>query len=57
LIDGPIHANFYRVVGVTEGGSRTTLELDPPLRTKTCTSILVMENVVEVFEKAQGWRP
>jgi hypothetical protein len=53
---GPIHGIFYRVVAVTRTGTSYQLELQTPLRTGTSIdTILVMDNVVEVIEKGDGW--
>jgi hypothetical protein len=56
---GPIHSNFYRVLGVinlspTQGV--IALELDQTLRAPV-NLIVVMDNVLEVFENAAGRRP
>jgi hypothetical protein len=54
------HGYFHRVVGVTDNGNRLTLELQPNPRIATQIGqgvLVVMENVVEVFEKGPGWRP
>jgi hypothetical protein len=62
------HGFFYRVVGVTDVNSTTMrLELQtyPKNRTPTVVPgtaipygvLIVMENVVEVFEKGPGWQP
>jgi hypothetical protein len=65
------HGFFYRVVGVTDLNSTTMrLELQtypkkgsiytnpfPPNASKPYGVLIVMENVVEVFEKGPGWQP
>lgn len=64
---GPVHGYFYRVVNYTElANGQTQLQLERPLKaTITSTSpldgrtakVIVMDNVVEVFEKGPGWLP
>jgi hypothetical protein len=58
------HGYFYRVVGVTETSAGLRLELQSPPKASTITPngqpygvLVVMENVVEVFEKGPGWQP
>ncbi|MFN4259213.1 MAG: hypothetical protein ACK4RK_07930 [Gemmataceae bacterium] len=51
---GPVHAFFYRVVGQSANGA--VLDLQTPLRAP-CNQILVMDTVVEVFEKGPDWKP
>jgi len=61
------HGTFYRVVSVTEQpGNVFNLELQTNIRQNSATPgagmppngvLVVMENVVEVFEKGSGWRP
>jgi hypothetical protein len=57
------HGFFYRVVGVSEVGNvngfpATLLEVSPPIRAGTGQGVLVvMETVVEVFERGPGWKP
>lgn len=51
------HAQFYRVVGYTETGANSlALEVQPPLK-HDCTALVVMENVIEVFERGTGRLP
>jgi len=53
---GPCHGHFYRVVNVAKKSSGNYLfELLTPLKAPV-TRIVVMENVVDVFEKGAGWR-
>jgi len=52
LRHGPVHGHFYRVVGISEvSAGETDLELATNLRTERVASVLIMENVAEVFEK------
>lgn len=51
-----MHGHFYRVVNVKDDGSQTAVEVQQPLR-ENVTSVIVMENVIEVFEKGTGWKP
>jgi hypothetical protein len=61
------HGFFYRVVGVNDAGTYMELELQNTPRMGTCSNLadpntyygvlVVMENVVEVFEKGAGWMP
>ncbi|HEV3238210.1 MAG TPA: prepilin-type N-terminal cleavage/methylation domain-containing protein [Gemmataceae bacterium] len=59
------HGHFYRVVSVTDGAAGTMiLEFQNPPKQSTMITpttgygvLVVMENVVEVFEKGPGWRP
>jgi hypothetical protein len=58
------HGFFYRIVGVTDKGSYLTVELqtNPKMSSVTRTGtpygvLIVLENVVEVFEKGPGWMP
>jgi hypothetical protein len=61
------HGFFYRVVNVTEKPNELDLELQTNPRMGTISSqgglpvpygvLVVLENVVEVFEKGPGWRP
>jgi hypothetical protein len=53
------HGYFYRVVGVTdESANSMLLELQSNPKKGTANGILVvMENVVEVFERGAGWQP
>jgi Tfp pilus assembly protein PilV len=62
------HGFFYRVVGVTDGpGTSLNLELQTPPRmptqyvaagvNHTYGVLVIMDNVVEVFEKGVGWQP
>jgi prepilin-type N-terminal cleavage/methylation domain-containing protein len=59
---GPIHSNFYRVLGVTNLSSATPgqgllgLELDQTLKAPV-TLIVVMDQVIEVFENEAGRKP
>ncbi len=64
---GPVHGHFYRVVNYTETSTTSMLlQLERPLKAPIQTSappdqrtgrIIVMDNVVEVFEKGPGWLP
>jgi prepilin-type N-terminal cleavage/methylation domain-containing protein len=48
---------FYRVVNVAEkGAGELSLEVEAPLKANV-TSVVVMDNAIEVFEKGSGWRP
>jgi hypothetical protein len=51
-----MHGHFYRVVNVKDDGTQTSVEVQQPLR-ETVTSIIVMEDVIEVFEKGTDWKP
>jgi hypothetical protein len=51
-----MHGHFYRVVNVKDDGTQTVVEVQQPLR-ETVTSLIVMENVIEVFEKGTDWKP
>jgi hypothetical protein len=53
------HGYFYRVVGVVDVGSNCVhLELEKkPQRFTDKGVLIVMENVIEVFEKGSGWQP
>jgi hypothetical protein len=56
------HGFFYRVVNVTDnGGGVVTIELANKPKMSTTGNpngvLVVMENVVEVFEKGPGWKP
>jgi hypothetical protein len=63
------HGDFYRVVNVTEDPAvpnQLTLELQTNLRADLLPvggavtvggTVVVMENVVEVFDKGDGWQP
>jgi hypothetical protein len=58
------HGYFYRVVSVTEvataGGSDYEVEVATPLRGWSAAGqgrVIVMDNVIEVFEKGTGWTP
>jgi hypothetical protein len=62
------HGFFYRVVGVTDVSSnvmRLELQTNPKKASFYTTAggpvpygvLIVMENVVEVFEKGPGWQP
>jgi type II secretory pathway pseudopilin PulG len=57
-------AFFYRVANVTDNGTSLTLELDnyPKANTVDASNnpigqLVVLDNVVEVFEKGTGWQP
>ncbi|MFL5241416.1 MAG: prepilin-type N-terminal cleavage/methylation domain-containing protein [Gemmataceae bacterium] len=56
-----LHGYFYRVVNVTDNNSGTMvieLQNNPKQSTPGNYGVLVvMENVVEVFEKGPGWKP
>lgn len=68
---GPSHANFYRVVGLTETGPNSlTLEVQTPIQdfplppptpqdgtTNFTGKVLIMDGIVGVFDKSGGWRP
>jgi len=56
------HGFFYRVVNVTEGndGVRPYVDLELQTNPKARTTqgvLIVLDGVVEVFEKGPGWRP
>ena len=53
------HGYFYRVVGVSDVGANTVvMELETKPKRYTSQGVLiVMENVIEVFEKGAGWQP
>jgi hypothetical protein len=53
------HGYFYRVVNVTQTGGNTVLELQtrPRQAANGYGVLVVMDNVVEVFEKGPGWKP
>jgi hypothetical protein len=58
------HGYFYRVVGVSDTSAGLRLELQSPPKASTIAPggqpygvLVVMENVVEVFEKGPGWQP
>jgi hypothetical protein len=59
------HGYFYRVVNVTDAGAgNMIIELQSPPKQSTVDAnnngygvLIVMENVVEVFEKGPGWKP
>jgi len=55
------HGYFYRVVNVTDNATGTmTIELQSNPKQSTPGGygvLVVMENVVEVFEKGPGWKP
>jgi hypothetical protein len=53
---GPIHAYFYRILGVTPSLGSLVLDVAGPLKANVSTAI-ILENVVEVFEKGPGWIP
>jgi len=56
---GPSHGDFYRVVNVIEDPAtpgQLTLELQNNLRANI-NAATVMEGVVEVFDKGDGWQP
>jgi prepilin-type N-terminal cleavage/methylation domain-containing protein len=60
---GFVHGQFYRIVNVTDslnppsGYQALTLELDPPLKHANVKTVVVTENVAEVFYKGTGWQP
>ena len=54
-VDGPINGYFYRVVNVKTNGGQSLVELQTPLRASV-TSVVLMDNVAEVFEKGSGWQ-
>ena len=54
-VDGPINGYFYRVVNVTTSGKKYLVELQTPLRA-SASSVVLMDNVAEVFEKGAGWQ-
>src|SRR5262249_49979601 len=58
------HGHLYRVVNITEAGSTLLLELSEAPKASTVLPngtrygvLVLMENVVEVFEKSPGWQP
>ena len=53
---GPVHAYLYRVTAVMQDSHSTILEVDSVLKADV-TQIIVMDNVVEVFEKGPGRLP
>jgi hypothetical protein len=53
---GPVHGYFYRVVAVASSHGSTVLEVQTPLKADV-TQMVVMDNVVEVFDKGPGWLP
>jgi hypothetical protein len=56
-IYGPVNAFFYRVRSVRKSGSGVDLELDSPLKNPAGTmQLVVLNNVVDVFEKGPGWQ-
>lgn len=68
LKHGPVHGFFYRVTNIAlESGNQMVLQLETPLKAPIGLTpaplggyfprIVVMENVVEVFEKGTGWLP
>jgi hypothetical protein len=58
-----VHANFYRVVGVTETSDTSMdVEVQTPLRDFPAGqvsngTVVVLDGVAEVFEKRTGWHP
>lgn len=55
--NGAVPGYFYRVVNYADlGGSKTLVEFDTNLR-NAVTNIVVMEDVIEVFDRGAGWRP
>jgi prepilin-type N-terminal cleavage/methylation domain-containing protein len=54
---GVTQGQHYRVVNVTDGGAgQVVLEVEPPLKADMTVAV-VMENVIEVFEKGSSWLP
>lgn len=62
-VHGPMHSYFYRIVGVTPSPVQPNtiyLEVDTPLRadmTSGQAGLVIMDNVIDVFEKGTGWKP
>ena len=59
-VNGPLHSYFYRVVGISPvaGTNAFYLEVDTPLRSDMNPGVVVvMDNVIEVFDKGTGWKP
>ncbi len=56
LLHGPVHGYFYRVVDVTDVAGGVALELQTNLKADV-NRVVVMEGVVEVFEKGPGSAP
>jgi hypothetical protein len=58
---GVVHGDFYRVINITDlGGGQTMLEVQPNLRTTHAvplSSVTIVTNVVEVFDKGTSWQP
>lgn len=52
----PVNGYFYRVTNITDSGGSTTVELQQNL-IGTPSVVIVMDNVVEVFDKGFGWQP
>jgi hypothetical protein len=54
---GPVHAFWYRVQNVsTVSTGQLQLEIQPAIRTPTLTNVVIMENVVDVFDRGPGWK-
>jgi prepilin-type N-terminal cleavage/methylation domain-containing protein len=54
---GPVHGNFYRVVGVTDvTTTQIEVELEPTIK-GPISRMVVMENVAEVIQKGSDWLP
>ena len=54
------HGFFYRVVDISNPTATTTqVELQTPLRVaiNTTGQVILMNDVVEVFDRGTGWRP
>jgi hypothetical protein len=52
--------NFYRITNVTDAGGTTTLETQqnfPAAAVNGNISIVIMDNVAEVFDKGTSWQP
>jgi hypothetical protein len=54
---GPVHANFYRVTNVSlQKTGQVLLDIQPPIKTPTMNHVVLMENVVDVFDRGSGWK-
>jgi Tfp pilus assembly protein PilV len=55
---GPNHGFFYRVLSVSDTTTNNQVEIELETTPKApIKTLVVMENVAEVFEKGSGWRP
>ena len=53
----PNNGYFYRVTNLADaGGGNTTVDVQPNLIVNP-TQVVVMDNVVEVFDKGTSWQP